>query len=125
MCSAPSSDNRARNLRGADGCRHWLERLAYHSTQSRLELEEEIIEPRTLEIITEEGEDTTGVSDGKRASFSDANAKHDMLYSRYHKSKYGCSTCHDVSNPALANLARATASPSDGTTVLPTEVSPA
>jgi len=40
----------------------------------------------------------------KRASFADAAAKHKMLYSRYHKSKYFCATCHDVSNPVLANL---------------------
>jgi hypothetical protein len=40
----------------------------------------------------------------KRASFADAAARHQMLYSRYHKSKYFCSTCHDVSNPVLANL---------------------
>jgi hypothetical protein len=40
----------------------------------------------------------------KRASFADAGATHQMLYSRYHKSKYFCSTCHDVSNPALSNL---------------------
>jgi hypothetical protein len=40
----------------------------------------------------------------KRASFADAAAKHKMLYSRYHKSKYMCGTCHDVSNPVLANL---------------------
>ncbi len=40
----------------------------------------------------------------KRASFADASAKHKTLYSRYHKSKYFCSTCHDVSNPVLANL---------------------
>ncbi|MBN1787483.1 MAG: hypothetical protein JW806_03725 [Sedimentisphaerales bacterium] len=40
----------------------------------------------------------------KRASFADAEGKHQQLYSRYHKSKYFCSTCHDVSNPALANL---------------------
>ncbi len=40
----------------------------------------------------------------KRASFADAQAKHQMYYSRYHKSKYFCSTCHDVSNPILANL---------------------
>lgn len=40
----------------------------------------------------------------KRASFADAGAKHKKLYSRYHKSKYFCSTCHDVSNPVLANL---------------------
>jgi hypothetical protein len=41
----------------------------------------------------------------KRASFADAAARHQMLYSRYHKSKFFCATCHDVSNPALANLA--------------------
>ncbi len=40
----------------------------------------------------------------KRASFADANATHKMYYSRYHKSKFFCATCHDVSNPALANL---------------------
>jgi hypothetical protein len=51
----------------------------------------------------------------KRASFADAGAKHRMLYSRYHKSKYFCSTCHDVSNPVLANLG------ADPTQPLPTE----
>jgi hypothetical protein len=40
----------------------------------------------------------------KRASFADAAARHQMLYSRYNKSKFFCSTCHDVSNPVLANL---------------------
>lgn len=40
----------------------------------------------------------------KRASFADASGRHAMVYSRYHKSKYFCSTCHDVSNPVLANL---------------------
>lgn len=40
----------------------------------------------------------------KRASFADAGAKHKMLYSRFHKSRYFCATCHDVSNPVLANL---------------------
>ena len=40
----------------------------------------------------------------KRASFADAAARHQMEYSRYHKSKYFCGTCHDVSNPVLANL---------------------
>jgi hypothetical protein len=40
----------------------------------------------------------------KRSSFADANGRHPMLYSRYNKSKYFCNTCHDVSNPALANL---------------------
>ena len=42
----------------------------------------------------------------KRASFADAGAKHQMLYSRFHKSRYFCATCHDVSNPALANLTK-------------------
>lgn len=40
----------------------------------------------------------------KRASFADASARHQMLYSRFHKSKYMCAACHDVSNPVLANL---------------------
>jgi len=40
----------------------------------------------------------------KRASFADAKPKHQFLYSRYHKSKFMCATCHDVSNPVLANL---------------------
>ena len=40
----------------------------------------------------------------KRSSYADAAARHQMLYSRYHKSKYLCSTCHDISNPVLANL---------------------
>ncbi len=51
----------------------------------------------------------------KRASFSDAEARHRMLYSRYHKSKYFCGTCHDVSNPVLMNLG------ADPTLPLPTE----
>ncbi|MDX1642863.1 MAG: multiheme c-type cytochrome [Thermoanaerobaculia bacterium] len=61
----------------------------------------------------------------KRASFADAAAKHKMLYSRFHKSKYFCSTCHDVSNPVLANLAFDGTPPGDGSTVLPTEENPA
>ncbi len=67
---------------------------------------------------------TTGIRDGKRGPFSDANAKHDMLYSRYHKSKYFCSTCHDISNPALANLPYTNTVPGDGTTILTTESQP-
>jgi hypothetical protein len=51
----------------------------------------------------------------KRASFVDAAARHQMLYSRFHKSKYFCATCHDVSNPVLANLGQ------DGTSPLTTE----
>jgi hypothetical protein len=41
----------------------------------------------------------------KRASFADATARHKMEYSRFHKSKYFCASCHDVSNPVLANMA--------------------
>jgi hypothetical protein len=55
----------------------------------------------------------------KRASFADAAARHQMLYSRYHKSKYFCNTCHDVSNPVLANIGQ------DGTQPLTTEKDPA
>jgi hypothetical protein len=40
----------------------------------------------------------------KRASFADAEPSHQFYYSRYHKSRYMCGTCHDVSNPALTNL---------------------
>lgn len=43
-------------------------------------------------------------AENKRGPFSDAIADHTTRYSRYNKSKYFCSTCHDVSNPVLANL---------------------
>ncbi len=54
---------------------------------------------------TENGSGQYFVSTGsqKRASFADAAARHQMFYSRYHKSKFFCDTCHDVSNPVLAN----------------------
>jgi hypothetical protein len=55
----------------------------------------------------------------KRASFADADARHQMLYSRFHKSKYMCATCHDVSNPILNNLGADPAKP------LPTETNSA
>jgi hypothetical protein len=55
---------------------------------------------------SEDGSGQFFVSSGsqKRASFADAAARHQMFYSRYHKSKFFCATCHDVSNPILANL---------------------
>jgi hypothetical protein len=56
---------------------------------------------------------------GKRASFADASARHQMFYSRFHKSKYMCATCHDVSNPILANLG------ADPTQTLPSELNSA
>ncbi len=55
----------------------------------------------------------------KRASFADAAARHQMFYSRYHKSKFFCNSCHDVSNPVLANLGADPAQP------LPTELNSA
>jgi len=67
----------------------------------------------------------TGNQDAKRGPFADASAKHEMLYSRYHRSKYMCGTCHDISNPALANLPYTNAVPGDGTIVLPSESQPA
>jgi len=61
--------------------------------------------------------------DSRRASFADVftatsidpNAQHATLYSRYHKSKFMCGTCHDVSNAVLANLG------ADPTQPLPSE----
>jgi len=40
----------------------------------------------------------------KSGPFWDAAAKHQVYYSRYHKSQTFCSTCHDVSNPVLASV---------------------
>jgi hypothetical protein len=70
---------------------------------------------------TESGSGQYFVSSGgqKRASFADADARHQMFYSRYHKSKYFCDSCHDVSNPVLANLG------ADPTQPLPTELNSA
>ena len=60
----------------------------------------------------------------KRASFADAEANHRMLYSRYHKSRYFCATCHDVSNPVLATVAPTLPDQSGGTDLI-TEQYPA
>ena len=62
-------------------------------------------EPFSLDY-TEAGSGQYFVSadSAKRASFADANARHKMEYSRFHKSKYFCASCHDVSNPVMANL---------------------
>jgi hypothetical protein len=40
----------------------------------------------------------------KRGPRWDADPKHQWYYSRFHKTKYFCGTCHDVSNPVLARL---------------------
>ena len=55
----------------------------------------------------------------RRASFADSGARHRTLYSRYHKSKYFCNSCHDISNPVLANLGQ------DGSEPLTSETDPA
>jgi hypothetical protein len=70
---------------------------------------------------TENGSAQMFMSSGsqKRASFADAAARHQMFYSRYHKSKYFCNTCHDISNPVLANLG------ADPSNPLPTEANSA
>ncbi|WP_169796480.1 MYXO-CTERM sorting domain-containing protein [Chondromyces crocatus] len=57
----------------------------------------------------------------KRGPYADAVSPHSTGYSRYHKSKFFCSTCHDVSNSALANRAFTATTPGDGATVLPSE----
>jgi len=53
-----------------------------------------------------------------------ASAAHGTLYSRFHKGKFICGTCHDVSNPIMANLPRAGARPGD-VGALPSEALPA
>ncbi len=55
----------------------------------------------------------------KRASFADADARHRFLYSRHHRSRDMCASCHDVSNPVLQNLGADSANP------LPTETASA
>lgn len=62
---------------------------------------------------------------GFRGPFADAfwpgTVEHQRPYSRYHKSKFFCSTCHDVSNPALANLGQIIVPPGPGFPPLHTE----
>ncbi|MBN2492905.1 MAG: hypothetical protein JXQ29_18795, partial [Planctomycetes bacterium] len=65
------------------------------------------------------GENTSGqyyvaTTTDKRAGFADATGRHPMRYSRHHKSRYFCATCHDVSNPVLANLRKPLPDPSGG-----------
>ena len=67
--------------------------------------------------------------ENRRGSFADVFADgsqptHPTLYSRYHKGKFFCGTCHDVSNPVLGNLEFAETRPGDRV-VLPTERLPA
>ena len=52
------------------------------------------------------GQYFVSTNEQKRGGWADHEAQHGdgTLYSRYHKSKFYCGSCHDVSNPALANL---------------------
>ena len=61
----------------------------------------------------------------QRGPYADASPQHSKLYSRYTKSKFYCSTCHDVSNTALANAPQKGTVPGDGTTVLASEAASA
>lgn len=42
---------------------------------------------------------------GKSGPYYDDVARHTSYYSRFHRSRRFCGTCHDVSNPVLASLA--------------------
>jgi hypothetical protein len=68
-------------------------------------------------------------SSERRGPFADVFSNgspqtHKTLYSRYHKSKFFCATCHDVSNPVMANLKFKSAQPGQKV-LLDTETLPA
>ena len=52
-------------------------------------------------------------SNDKRGPFVDAVARHQMLYSPFHKEAAICGTCHDVSNPAFTRQPDDTYIPND------------
>jgi len=53
-----------------------------------------------------------------RGPFADvATAAHATHYSRFHKGKFFCATCHDVSNPVVGNLAQKNARPGQNVTL--------
>lgn len=53
-----------------------------------------------------------------RGPFADtAAAAHATHYSRFHKGKFFCATCHDVSNPVVGNLAQKNARPGQNVTL--------
>jgi hypothetical protein len=56
---------------------------------------------------------------GKSGPFFDTVARHGAYYSRFHKSKRFCGTCHDVSNPVLANVTRRACRSGKGRQLLP------
>ncbi len=81
-------------------------------------------------LYTENGSGQYFISptEERRGSFADVFVgdppDHDTLYSRYHKGKFICESCHDVSNPVMANMAQKDAKPGDKV-VLATEKLPA
>jgi hypothetical protein len=54
----------------------------------------------------------------KLGPYSDAAAKHQFLQSTFHRSVDFCGTCHDVSNPAVGNLAHNNGIPTTGDLVV-------
>jgi hypothetical protein len=118
-------DTFAGTREGSDWTGYWDEATSLSLTEAQKTLDEDRAISQAISLFSGSptgfyGDDNRPVSDNytestsgqffvspnsqKRASFADAGAKHQMLYSRFHKSKYFCATCHDVSNPALANL---------------------
>ncbi len=67
------------------------------------------------------GQYYVAVQDSARGAFADSSTPHPKTYSRFHKSRFYCGTCHDVSNPAAINAPFADTPPNDGVTVLPSE----
>ena len=70
------------------------------------------------------GQYFVGPTPHRRGPFADTFANHSTLYSRYHKGKFICDTCHDVSNPVLANLSQKNVKPGEKV-LLTTEKLPA
>jgi hypothetical protein len=50
----------------------------------------------------------------KLGPYSDAAAKHQFMQSRFHRDVSFCGTCHDVSNPAVGDLAHNNGTPATG-----------
>jgi hypothetical protein len=84
------------------------------------------LNPDNNYVVNAGGQYFNSPNSQKRSSYADPEARHQVLYSRYHKSKYFCSTCHDISNPILHNLLSGDGGtqPGDGTTILATERDP-
>ena len=61
------------------------------------------------------GQYFVGPSQHRRGPYADTFANHSTLYSRFHKGKFICATCHDVSNPVMGNLAQKGVKPGDKT----------